>query len=190
MSWYQETDSCITRVTSGYNWIYDKSSVSVRRMSSEWVMRGSVYKDKGTSERVKVGPWPQLGVYCLSCWHGLFMLVPAGPGWLLCAGNDDIRISAALNVGWMVSSLNLNYAWHIQVSFWKLVVIIQPKTEINVGLSDCISVSNLARNTLSWCLLIAGVRWGGWLSDSPLPYLRSWLPLTLPHPCVSCHINI
>ena len=68
---------------------------------------GPCIMGQGTSERVKVGPWPQFGVYCL---HGLFMPLPAGPGWLLCAGNDDIGISAALNVGWMVSSLNLNYA--------------------------------------------------------------------------------
>ena len=80
---------------------------------------------------------------------------------------------------WMVSSLNLNYAWHIQVSFWKLVVITQPKTEINVRLSDSEYLLYLWQNSgqeLSWCLLIAGVRWGGWLYPPLSPLL------TPPHP--------
>ena len=78
------------------------------RMSSVRVMAGYLSKPGGQvrSERVKVGPWPQLTDYCLSralyaaaCW--------ACPGgcWLLCAGNGDIRYQ--MNVGWYISQFEL-----------------------------------------------------------------------------------
>ena len=67
--------SCITWVTSGYNWSYDKSRLqsqspeNVISVSNGWLFI------QARSERVKVGPWPQF----TAC-HGLFMPLPAGPG--------------------------------------------------------------------------------------------------------------